>query len=296
MKGEPESGDEFEKSLDDLMMEMGIDLEEKKLIVFCPSTVDISQLFREVEKRVPTSLKLISKYSEEIPKSEYKKIIHALAWVLSVDMSTNDLKVSELRGNLDEAFTYLIRRRIHFVSELSKDEDLIYVRGWEGESEEHFKLKLLAYKTLKRDHKYKDEEIQVEQEVVHIDDDIYLRDKEGIISLHLVPDLQTTDRKIWIEIETLRGIKDPLMGLILKYQRKMSIVEGFEEFWLIIPSFEIMMHRTAIKTLLKRLFVLFGRRVKVSIWHPDLANRKIRRLWKMVGKRQEMERTRCRSP
>lgn len=282
MKSEPESGEEFEKSLDDLMMEMGIDLEEKKLVVFCPTTVDISQLFREVEKRVPTSLKLTSKYGEEIPKSDYSKIIHALAWMLSVDKSTHDLKVSELRGNLDEAFTYLTRRRIHFISELSKDEDLIYVHGWEGESEEHFKLKILAYKTLKKDYKYKDEEIQVEQEIVHIDEHIYRRDEEGNVSLHLVPDLQTNDKKIWVEIETLRGIKDPLIGQIQKYQRKRSVVEEFEQFWLVIPSFEIMMHRTAIKTLLKRLFTLFDKRVKVSIWHPDLVNRKIRRLWKIV--------------
>lgn len=282
MKDEPESGEEFEKSLDDLMMEMGIDSEEKKLVVFCPSKVDISQLFREVENRVPTSLRLISKYGEEIPKSDYKKIIHALAWMLSVDKSAKDLKVSELRGNLDEAFSYLARRRIHFVSELSKDKDLIYVHGWEGESEEHFKLKLLAYKTLKRDYKYQDEQIQVEKEVVHRDGHIYGRDEQGNLFLCLVPDLQTTDSKIWVEIETLRGIKDPLLGQIQKYQRKQGAVKEFEEFWLIIPSFEIMMHRIALKTLPKRLFALFGRRVKVSIWHPDFANRKIRRLWKMV--------------
>ncbi|MDI6903939.1 MAG: hypothetical protein QMD13_00375 [Candidatus Bathyarchaeia archaeon] len=261
------------------MMEMGIDLEEKKLVVFCPSTVNITQLFREVEKRVPTSFKLISKYDKEIPKLEYKKIIHALAWMLSVDKSADDLKVAELRGDLDEAFTYLVRRRIHFISGLSEDEDLIYVHGWEGESEEHFKLKLVAYKTLKSDYLYKDEEIQVEQEAVHIDEHIYRRDEGGNFFLHLVPDLQTTDRKIWVEIETLRGIKDPLIGLIQKYQRKRSAVEQFEEFWLIIPSFEIMVHKTALKTLLKRLSALFGRKIKVSVMHPDLVNRKVRKLW-----------------
>lgn len=280
MESGPESG-EFEKSLDDFMMEMGIDLEEKKLVVFCPSTVDITQLFREVKKRIPTSLKLRSKYGKDIPKLEYKKILHALAWMLSVDKSTDDLKVAELCGDLDEAFTYLVERRIDFISKLSKDEDLIYLPEWEGESEEHFKLKLLAYKTLKSDYQYKDEEIQVEQEVVHIDEYIYRRDEGGNFFLYLVPDLQTTDGKIWVEIETLRGIKDPLIGLIQKYRRKRSAIGQFEEFWLIIPSFEIMMHKTAVKTLLKRLFALFDKKVKISIMHPDLVNRKVRKLWQL---------------
>ena len=135
---------------------------------------------------------------------------------------------------------------------------------------------------MKKDYKYKDEEIQVEQEVVHIDEHIYRRDEQGNPFLYLVPDLQTTDGKIWVEIETLRGIKDPLIGQIQKYQRKRSAVEEFEEFWLIIPSFEIMMHRIALKTLLKRLFALFGKRIKVSIMHPDLVNRKIRKLWQIT--------------
>lgn len=283
MENEPESGEEFERSLDDLMMEMGIDLEEKKLVIFCPSTQDISQLFREVEKRIPTSLKLISKYGEEIPKLEYKKIVHALAWMLSVDKSKADLKQSEVHGNLDEAFTYLATRRTNLMSELSKDEDLIYVYGWEGESEEHLKLKLLAYKTLEKEYKYKNEEIQVEQELVHIKEDTYKRDRQGNAFLHLVPDLQTTNRKFWVEIETLRGVKDPLIELIQKYQRKRKAVGEFEEFWLVIPSFEIAMHKTTLKTLLKRLFSLFGEKTRVSIMYPDLFNGKIRKLWQMTS-------------
>jgi len=261
-----EEMEELKKYLEDLMSQMGIYGEEKKLIVFCPTSKDINPLFGEVSKRISLCFKLIAKYGEDIPREDFVKIIRSLAWLLSIDRDTKLLKGLELYKDLDEAFRDMDQRRIELTAKLKEDEDWIHIRSWEGENEEHRLLKLLAYKTLK-DLGHNDEEIKVEE--------VYKVEDEQIVECP-VPDLHV-EGEIWIEIETLRGIRDPL-DLIQKYQRKAAAVSEYKEFWLVIPSFEIMMHRDRIPTLLRQLFSLFGKQVKVSIWYPDLVNKRIRKL------------------
>jgi hypothetical protein len=131
---------------------------------------------------------------------------------------------------------------------------------------------LLVYKTIK-DHGYRDEDIKVEE---------VCKTENGSLTVYLVPDLRV-ERKIWAEVETLRGVHDPL-DLIQEFQDKAEEISKYEEFWLILPSFEIMMHINRMRSLLEQLFKLFKEQVRVSLWYPDLVNRRIR---KLIEKRPE---------
>lgn len=264
--------EELEKSLEDLMSQAGIFGEEIKLVVFCPSTKDIEPLIRIVRNRLIPCFKLTAKYGEDIPKENFKRIIKSIAWILSIDKNDKDLLAAERCGDVDEAFRFLDERRIDFLTKLKEDEDWIHIRKWEGESEEHRTLKLLVYKTIK-DHGYRDEDIKVEE---------VCKTENGALTVYLVPDLRV-ERKIWAEVETLRGIHDPL-DLIQEFQDKAEEISKYEEFWLILPSFEIMMHINRMRPLLERLFKLFKEQVRVSLWYPDLVNRRIR---KLIEKRPE---------
>lgn len=264
--------EEFEKCLEDLMSQAGISEEEKKLIVFCPSTKDIEPLFRIIRKRFTSCFKLVAKYGENIPKEDFKRIIRSIAWILSIDKSDEDLLVAERLSNIDDVFSYLDARRNEFLLKIKEDEDWIHIRRWEGESEEHRLLKLLVYKTIK-DYGYKDGDIKVE-EVCRLED--------GILTVYSVPDLHV-EGKIWAEVETLRGMQDPL-DLIQEFQSKAEAISRYEEFWLILPSFEIMIHINRMRSLVEQLFKLFKEKVKVSLWYPDLVNRKI---CKLIEKRPE---------
>ncbi|MFQ6072966.1 MAG: hypothetical protein ACE5KT_09745, partial [Methanosarcinales archaeon] len=138
---------------------------------------------------------------------------------------------------------------------LSRDEDWIHIKpSWNGESKEHLKLKLLAYKTLKYDCEYSEEQIKIEEQ--------YLIQNGKEIKT-LVPDLRVGN-EIWVEVETLRGIKDPHDLIQEKFLHKKDEIKTFKEFWLVIPNFEISMHRKAIQSLANQLFNLFYKKVKVS--------------------------------
>lgn len=281
---------DFAKSLNDLMSEMGIDAEAVKLIMVRSSGENANRIREEMTKRgIPTFI-LRSKYGKSVPKDDYEKIIRAYAWLLSIDQSESDIKSTMLSMDLDGALGYLDIRRIDFVEELSRDEDVIHVCEWEGESEEHYKLKLLAYKTLKM-MGYRDEEIRVERTIdgfpiVHEDMDICYRNEKGdlVIPSRPIPDL-CVDKKVWVEIETLRGIKDPLPGLIAKFRRKISFIADYEELWIVIPSFEVAMHYNDLYLLPEMLLSMIRKakggteiRTRISLWRPDLVNRRIRKL------------------
>jgi hypothetical protein len=265
--------EELEKSLEDLMSQAGIFGEEIKLVVFCPSTKDIEPLIRIVRNRLTPCFKLTAKYGEDIPREDFRQIIKSVAWALSIDKSEKDLLAAELCSDIDEAFRFLDERRIDFLAKLKDDEDWYRIRKWEGESDEHRVLKLPVYKTIK-DYGYKDEDIKVEEVCKKLEDDTTIID--------LVPDLQV-ERKIWAEVETLRGVHDPL-DLIQEFQDKAEEISKYEEFWLILPSFEIMMHINRMRPLLEQLFKLFKEQVRVSLWYPDLVNRRIH---KLIEKRPE---------
>jgi hypothetical protein len=264
--------EELEKCLEDLMSQAGIFGEEIKLVIFCPSAKDIEPLFSMVRNRLTSCFKLVAKYGKDIPKEDFKRIIKSIAWILSIDKSDKDLLASELCGDIDEALRFLDERRVDFLTKLKEDEDWIHIRRWEGESDEHRTLKLLVYKTIKG-HGYRDEDIKVE-EVCESEDDIPI--------IYLVPDLRV-GRNIWAEVETLRGVYDPL-DLIQEFQSKADEISKYEEFWLILPSFEIMMHINRMRPLLEQFFKLFKEQVRVSLWYPDLVNR---RICKLIEKRPE---------
>ncbi|MEM0049403.1 MAG: hypothetical protein QW424_00725 [Candidatus Bathyarchaeia archaeon] len=286
------------KSLDDLMSEMGIGAEAVKLIIIRSSGKN-TNLMREImiKRGIPTFV-LRPKYSKNIPKDDYEKIIRAYAWLLSIDQSESDIKVLMLSMDLDEALGYLDIRRIDFVKELSHDEDVIHVCEWEGESEEHYKLKLLAYKTLKMKG-YGDKDIRVEKTIgdspiVHENMDIYYRNEKGelVIPSNPIPDLYVNG-KIWVEVETLRGIKDPLRELIAKFRRRIPSIAGYEELWIVIPSFEIAMHYDDLYLLPERLLSMIMEETeertkirirRISLWYPDLVNRRIRKLIEKLPK------------
>ncbi|MEM1660697.1 MAG: hypothetical protein QXR17_06120 [Candidatus Bathyarchaeia archaeon] len=286
------------KSLDDLMSEMGIGAEAVKLIII-RSSGENTNLIREImiKRGIPTFI-LRPKYSKNIPKDDYEKIIRAYAWLLSIDQSESDIKVLMLFMDLDEALGYLDIRRIDFVKELSHDEDVIHVCEWEGESEEHYKLKLLAYKTLKMKG-YGDKDIRVEKmienfPIVHENMDIYYRNEKGelVIPSNPIPDLYVNG-KIWVEVETLRGIKDPLRELIAKFRRRVPFIANYKELWIVIPSFEIAMHCDDLYLLPERLLSMIMEETKerteirirrISLWYPDLVNRRIRKLIEKLPK------------
>ena len=96
---------------------------KSKLLTFPSSKILLNEPVK-IQTQPTLSFKIVSKAItetiEQIEMLPSKEIIHALAWMLSVDKSTNDLKVGELRGNLDEAFTYLVRRRIDFFLDFQK--------------------------------------------------------------------------------------------------------------------------------------------------------------------------------
>ncbi|MBS7606104.1 hypothetical protein KEJ31_07395 [Candidatus Bathyarchaeota archaeon] len=291
------------KSLNDLMSEMGIDAEAVKLIIVRSSgktneNISLTNLMYSimVERGIPTFV-LRPKYNESIPKDVREKIVRAYAWLLSIDQSENDVKKAVMLTNPDNVLGYLGIRKRNFVKELSRDEDVIHVYEWEGESEEHYKLKLLAYKTLKMKG-YKDEEIRVEKmiegfPIVHENMDIYYRNGRGelVMPSKPIPDLYV-DKKIWVEIETLRGIKDPIRELIAKFRRRIRFIADYEELWIVIPSFEIAMHYDDLYLLPERLLSMImeetkGRteiRIRISLWYPDLVNRRIRKLIEKLPK------------
>ena len=291
------------KSLNDLMSEMGIDAEAVKLIIVRSSgktneNISLTNLMYSimVERGIPTFV-LRPKYNESIPKDVREKIVRAYAWLLSIDQSENDVKKAVMLTNPDNVLGYLGIRKRNFVKELSRDEDVIHVYEWEGESEEHYKLKLLAYKTLKMKG-YKDEEIRVEKmiegfPIVHENMDIYYRNGRGelVMPSKPIPDLYV-DKKIWVEIETLRGIKDPIRELIAKFRRRIRFIADYEELWIVIPSFEIAMHYDDLYLLPERLLSMAmeetkGRteiKTRISLWYPDLVNRRIRKLIEKLPK------------
>lgn len=292
------------KSLNDLMSEMGIDAEAVKLIIVRSSgktneNISLTNLMYGimVERGIPTFV-LRPKYNESIPKDVREKIVRAYAWLLSIDQSENDVKKAVMLTNPDNVLGCLGIRKRNFVKELSRDEDVIHVYEWEGESEEHYKLKLLAYKTLKMKG-YKDEEIRVEKmiegfPIVYENMDIYYRNGRGelVMPSKPIPDLYV-DKKIWVEIETLRGIKDPIRELIAKFRRRIRFIADYEELWIVIPSFEIAMHYDDLYLLPERLLSMImeetkGRteiRIKrISLWYPDLVNKRIRKLIEKLPK------------
>lgn len=262
--------EEFEEYLEDLMSELSIAADKKKLIVFRPLEANIDPLSRVVRKKLGDHVvfKLVSKYNAE-PIYQKRDIVRSLAWMLSLDRSEKLIEAA-MRLELDEAFSYLIGQRATLLSKLKDDEDWIYVKEWATETEEHRLLKLLVYKTLKQNG-FTDDEIKVEE--------VCVRDQEGKPIEHAnVPDVRAEGAKgkIWVEVETLRGCKDPRDLVVQeKYQRKVEHVLGHDEFWLVIPSFEIMMHYRTIRTLIRDLFHLFKRKVLVALWRPDLVNRRI---------------------
>jgi hypothetical protein len=256
---------ELVKYLEDLMNQAGIFEEEVKLVVFCPSSKDVEPLFNLVRKRI-TSYKLIAKYGERVPREDFRRMVKSLAWLLSVDKSEDDLKFAECLGDLDDAFNHLDKKRRHYLARVKEDEDWIHIRRWEGESDEHHILKLLVYKTIK-DLGYKDEDIKVEEAC--------RREADKVVA-YPVPDLHVRG-KIWAEVETLRGVRDPL-DLPHEFQGKADEISKYEEFWLVVPSFEIMMHAHRMGRLLEHLFRLFKGRVKVSLWYPDLVGKRARKL------------------
>jgi len=290
------------KSLDDLMSEMGIGAEAIKLII-ARSSGKNTNLIREImiKRGIPTFV-LRPKYGKDIKnisKEDYEKIIRVYAWLLSIDQSENDIKsLTMISRDLDGALGYLDIRRIDFVEELSRDEDVIHVYEWEGESEEHYKLKLLAYKTLKI-MGYEDKDICVEKmiknfPIVHENMDIYYRNERGelVIPSKPIPDLYV-DGKIWVEVETLRGIKNPIRELIAKFRRRIPFIAGYEELWIVIPSFEIAMHYDDLYLLPERLLSMIMEETKgrteirirrISLWYPDLVNRRIRKLIEKLPK------------
>ena len=139
------------------------------------------------------------------------------------------------------------------------DEDFGFMKkSFGGESEEHMFLKLLAFKEL-RNKGFMPSDILIEE----IDDES-----------KLIPDLNI-HHNIWVEIETLLGSKTPNFLISEKFSKKKDEIRKCKEFWLIIPNFELFMHRKTIMALKRQLINTLGKLIKIKIFGADFYNKQL---------------------
>lgn len=245
---------EFVKQLDNLMEQIDfVRGTEKKLVIFkCNSKSDTTGLYNEVKKRITRTHILKLKHGS-LSEDFLLKIIEQLCWLLSIP-SHNQQFV--LHDDLDSIFTGLDTERQHYYDKLTNDRDWFKIKkSWGEESTEHLNLKLLPYKRLKK-LGFNDNEIEIEERF----------DNEG--QERLIPDLHVGGN-IWIEIETLLGSAGPSYLIQEKFRNKRNEIKQHKEFWLVLPNFEIFMHKKAVNSLLRQLYDLFDEQVKVTIFGCD---------------------------
>lgn len=250
---------DFIFELDDLMTQIDLVRGAKKKLIFflCDSKLEIQDLFIEVKQRITSTHLLEFKYSN-LTDTLLIEIINELSRILSIpsyNWKENHLIPEDV--DIDEIFTSLDEIKTLYYRKITDDPNWIYIKpSWSNEDEEHLKMKLLAYNYLKRKLRYQNEDIFIEE----------MFDSEG--NCKAVPDINV-NRDIWIEIETLLGNTDLSLLITQKFKRKKELIKYFKEFWLILPNFEIFMHKTKIRTFIKQLYSLFEKEVSIKIFGCD---------------------------
>lgn len=250
---------DFISELDDLMTQIDLVRGAKKKLIFflCDSKLEIQDLFFEVKQRITSTHLFEFKYSN-LTDTLLIEIINELCRILSIpsyNWKENHLIPEDV--DIDEIFTSLDEIKTLYYRKITDDPNWIYIKpSWSNEDEEHLKMKLLAYNYLKRKLRYQNEDIFMEE----------IFDSEG--NGKAVPDI-TVNRDIWIEIETLLGNTDLSLLITQKFERKKELIKYFKEFWLILPNFEIFMHKTKIRILIKHLYSLFEKEVSIKIFGCD---------------------------
>ncbi len=186
---------------------------------------------------------------------EFKSVLNTLKFMNSIpSVERPELNMFTDLSWIDE---YLRKDSIYFRNQLDYDANLNYVKpSHSNESDEHIYLKLIAYNHLKNIRKIRSNSIKVEE----ITDD------------GKIPDLQVSD-KIAVEVETLRGIPNLNWLIRKKIMSKSRELSKFEEFWLVLPNFEIIIHFKELKNLLPRLKKLLKN--KIIIYGVDFENKKL---------------------
>lgn len=244
----------FVKLLDDLMQQIDFTRGgEKKLVIFkCSSRSDVEGLYNEVKKNITTTYKLRPKYSS-LSENSLKKIVEQLCWLHSIPSYKPQFIIDD---DLDSIFTGLDKERRYYYDKLTMDNDWFkIIKSWSDEDPEHLKLKLLVYKRLKK-LGFKDSEIEIEER-------FSMEGKE-----RLIPDLYVRG-KVWVEIETLLGSAGPSYLIQEKIHNRRNGIMQHNEFWLVLPNFEIFMHKKEVNSLFTQLYNLFNRQVKVTIFGCD---------------------------
>lgn len=242
---------EFQKRLDDIMTSEDMNITEGKLIMFdCVSLneKDIKILYQKVSEKFPiNTIKLRAKY-EEIPDYLKEGIIRHIKWMLSILSYKPGIEYKDINKEFDELLKVSNTQR----RDLILEEDWGSIAGTPSGEEggEHLILKLLAFKKLKE----KFDENQIEVEVVA---------EEG-----KYPDLRVHN-EIWVEIETLLGLESPNFLIPNKISKKKDAIKNYREFWLILPNFEIFIHKRAINALGNQLRKTLGEQIKIKIFGVD---------------------------
>jgi len=270
----------FLKELTDLMGQLDSTISggEKKLIIFrCNYDSSISDLFNKVTSILPNTHILKIKYdtfTEEI----IQRIMNQLCWVLSLPRYNWRKEFLEVPNNLidiNAIYTELERTNEKFYDDFGNEDDMNYIeKSWNGESDQHFNLKLPVYKYLK---KYIEKKYDLGADLIRIEKRSEIDGDESEVegvepntneSNQPIPDLYV-ENKIWVEIETLLGFPDPRLLINEKFKPKKESIEKCDEFWLVIPNFEIFMNKEKIKILLRRLFLLLSEEVIIKIFSID---------------------------
>ena len=249
----------FDRLLNDLMAQTDFTRNsERKLLIFkCASESAITELHKEIKNKITNTHVLNPKY-HDLSETNFKIIIKQILWVLSIP--SYDTSRINNTGDMDHIFVKLDEKRLYSYNDFPHDEDWYKIRpSWGGEDDEHLKLKFLAYKQLKQQ-QYNDDEIKIEE----------LFDNEGIEKS--IPDLNIRG-KIWVEIETLLGSTGLLYLHQEKFQKKQEQIMQHHEFWLVLPNFEIFMHKNEVDSLLSQLYDSFDRRTTVKIFGCDFIER-----------------------
>ncbi len=278
--------EDFLKELTDLMGQLDSTISggERKLIIFrCNYDTLISDLFKKVTSILPNThiLKIkFDTFTEEI----IQRIMNQLCWVLSLPrynwrerfLISNDLI------NINAIYTELERTNEKFYDDFGNDNDMNCIeKSWNGESDQHFNLKLPVYKYLK---KYIGKKYDLGADLIKIEkrSEIDGGESEGVepntnVNNQPIPDLYV-ENKIWVEIETLLGFPDPRLLINEKFIPKKDYIKKCDEFWLVIPNFEIFMNKEKIRILLRRLFLLLNEEVIIKIFSIDY-EKKTLKLW-----------------
>jgi len=242
-----------------------------EIIFECPTDENIDILYKEVFRKITNTHKLKSKYST-LPKDIYLKITIQLMEILSIPSYSSRINVYP--ENLDDLFSMLDKIRIDYYNKLPLDNDWIRIKPSRGgEDDEHLKLKLIAYKKLIKEG-YKHDVIKVEVPIDKVNRLTLDLEVPNDKTNRLTPDLEVP-YKIWIEAETLLGSKGPNYLIQDKFQNKKENIKQYTEFWLILPNFEIFMHKKFIKKLCNQLFNLFEKEVIVKIFGIDIISKNL---------------------